>query len=202
MKELKFESIIKNVIPNMPEYEPGKEVWENISSSIDFDVELNKALPHLSDYQPEQYSWERIEHHLNKKKLKAKVVQILRIPIGVAASVLLFVAIYSILNAKHSTTLIYSEEMAEEWTNNETDKSVIVNPEQLIEEACQKYTYICETEEFTEKKMLLDKVNQELQNVNSEINRYGSSLYLEKAKIKLENLKAVALKDLFKQIKS
>ncbi|HCT29540.1 MAG TPA: hypothetical protein DIW31_02125 [Bacteroidales bacterium] len=202
MKKLEFESILKNVIPNLPEYEPGKEVWESISSNLDFDAELNKTLPHLPDYQPDQNSWEKIEHRLNKKRRSTKVVQILRIPVGVAASILLFVAVYSILNSNHSTTLHYSEELVEEWTNNEADRPVKDNPEILIEEACQKATYICESEEFTEKKMLLDKVNQELQNVNREINRYGSSLSLEKAKIKLENLKAEALKDLIKQIQS
>lgn len=202
MKELEFETVLKNVIPNLPEYEPGKEVWENISSNLDFDAELNKALPLLPDYQPDQNSWEKIEHQLTQKRRNIKVVQMLRVPVGIAASVLLFVAIYSILNTNHSTTLSYSEEMVEEWTNNEAVRPVKDNPELLIEEACQKYTYICETEEFAEKKMLLDKLNQELQNVNSEINRYGSSLSLEKAKIKLENLKAEALKDLIKQIQS
>jgi len=202
MKEHDFDSILKIVIPNLPEYQPGKEVWENISNSIDFDAELEKTIPFLSEHQPDQHSWNRIEKEIKGRRSTTKIVRLLRVPAGIAASILLFVAIYSILKNSPSTTVTYSEEMAEESVSNISTRLDLNDPVLIIEEACQKSSYICETEEFTEKKMLLDKVSKELNNVNKEIDQYGSSISLEKTKIKLENLKAEVLKDLIKQIQS
>ncbi len=207
MKRDDFETMLKKTIPTLPEYEPKENLWESISSSLDFDAALEKNKPNLTSYSPDENLWNKIEVSINQKKQdtnqRARVIKLLRVPVSIAASILLVVTFYFAFN-KSNVTLSHTEEVAVEWqVNPEINESInAINPEKFIQETCQKHNFICETEEFRQKNELLNELNQNLERINAEINSYGTSVPLEKSKIKVENLKAQVVKELIKQILS
>jgi len=207
MKRDDFETILKKNIPELPEYEPKENLWESISSNLDFEAALEKNKPNLASYSPDENLWNKIEVSINQKKHdtnhRARVIKLLRIPASIAASILLVVTFYFAFN-KNNVTLSHTEEVALEWQGKpeRIESNNLINPEKFIQETCQKHNFICETEEFREKSELLNELNQNLERINAEINTYGTSVPLEKSKIKVENLKAQVVKELIKQILS
>jgi len=204
MKRNDFETILKTNIPKLQEYEPKPNLWENISSNLDFEVEIERNIANLSSYSPEENLWDRIEKSVNQEiNPQTKIIKLLRVPVSVAASVLLVVAIYFTFIKNNAVTLSHTEEIALDWQSNpKIDNLNAINPEAFIQETCQKHNFICETEEFQEKSRLLNELNQNLEKINAEIDAFGTSISLEKSKIKIENLKAQVVKELVKQILS
>lgn len=205
MKKDGFEYILNEVIPRLQDYEPAKNLWERISSILDFEVEVKKSMPNLATYSPDVDLWSRIDKQINPRIVKEKkIVNLLRVPVSIAAIFLLIITIYFAFNQNRGIRTTYSEEVAMEWQNIqqtvEFDSSM--NPERFILEACSKHSFICETEEFKEKWALLSELNQNLHKINGEIDRYGTSVSLEKSKIKLENLKSQVVKEMIKHIVS
>lgn len=204
MKRDDFDMMLKKNIPELQEYEPNENLWESISSSLDFEAALEKNKPNLTSYSPDESLWSKIETGLEQEQNhRTRIIRYLRIPVSIAASVLLVVTFYFAFN-KSNVTLSHTEEVAIEWQINPEANETInaINPEKFIQETCQKHNFICETEEFREKSELLNELNQNLERINAEINSYGTSVPLEKSKIKVENLKAQVVKELIKQILS
>ena len=197
-----FETMLGKSIPNLPEYEPDINLWGNISSSLVFDIELEKAIVELPSYSPNENLWSKISIGINSNHInpRIRIVKTLRIPVGIAASFLLVATIYFAFFNNNRGSISYTEEVSLEWQNNIETRNV--NPEKLIQEICEKHTFLCENEEFKEKSDLLIRLNQNLEKINNEINMYGTSISLEKSRIKVENRKAQVVKELIKQIVS
>lgn len=205
MKNNDLENILKRTIPMLPEYEPDKKLWDSISSNLDFDIELEKNRSNLPTYSPDESLWYKIDKNINQEKNhRTKIIKLLRVPVSIAASVLLLVTIYFAFNKNNGISVSHTEEIAMEWQSKpEINESInAINPEKFIQETCQRHNFICETEEFREKSELLNELNKNLERINAEINSYGTSVSLEKSKIKVENLKAQVVNELIKQILS
>ncbi len=204
MKRDDFETMLKKNIPELPDYKPNENLWESISSNLDFEIALEKNKPILTKYSPDESLWSKIEISIEKEQnYRTRIIRNLRVPVSIAASVLLVVTFYFAFN-KNNVTLIHTEEVVLEWQGKPETNEMInaINPEKFIQETCQKHNFICETEEFREKSELLNELNQNIERINAEINSYGTSVPLEKSKIKVENLKAQVVKELIKQILS
>ncbi|QEC53682.1 hypothetical protein EDD80_10997 [Anseongella ginsenosidimutans] len=52
----------------LPEYEPRKDSWDNLESSLDFEQQLGRSLADLPRYQPREESWNRIERGLAHRR--------------------------------------------------------------------------------------------------------------------------------------
>lgn len=52
----------------LPEYEPGKDSWNNLERSLDFEKQLARSLAGLPRHQPREESWNRIERRLTHKR--------------------------------------------------------------------------------------------------------------------------------------
>lgn len=200
-----FEYRLKEIIPMLKEFEPAQNLWERISSNLDFEVEAEKAVSKLATFSPDENLWSRIDNKLNQRaNSRIKIIKLLSVPVSIAAMLLLIVTIYLAFIQNNYISTSYSEEIVMEWQNIQetSDYKGSNNPEIFILQACTKHPFICETDEFKEKWALLNDLNQNLQEINGEINRYGSSVSLEKSKAKLENLRSEVVKDLIKQILS
>jgi hypothetical protein len=191
---------MKELLKNLPTYEPPETVWEAIETRL--------PLLEMRTYEPPVDIWESIENQLVTSEKPVKKLSILR---GVknnyawlaAASFALLVvasfALYFNLNKKIEGNLVVTTEVVDNqliqqnWT--ETDKDFA-----LVEAFCETALPKCEEPEFKNLKTELDDLNKAREDLKNVLSVYNSDPEIVAQLTKLENVRSDVLKKIMAQM--
>jgi hypothetical protein len=199
----KFENNLKNVIKQLPQYEPKTVLWKKIEWQLKFRNKLKETVQQLPVVEPSEFVWTNIENSLNEVHRSYKTKNLI-IGLTAAASIALLIGIYLFNKQYDHETISITEETVSEWS----PASILIsdtttqNAIRFIEDQCRNKTYVCNLPGFDEKKLQLMEINDQINELDLVIQSSGGTSTIVKSRIKLENLRTKLLKDLLNQIAS
>ncbi len=186
-----------------PNIAPPNRFGIALKGQLGFQEQLTAACRNLPVYEPGEHIWQNIERKLDNKKtvsLYPVVLRYLSIAAGIAIILTLSITITQRKNEIITKTMEIADNgspVQSEESDNLSDQAVY-----FIDMQCKNSTYLCQVPEFSQKHQQLVEVTIELKKLNKEMETLGSSPSLFHTKTKLENIKAQLIKDLVKQVTS
>jgi hypothetical protein len=184
---------MKEILKNLPTYEPPEMVWEAIETRL--------PLLEMPTYEPPVEIWNTIENQLVAGGKPVKRLKILRGVksnywlLAAASFALLMVASALFFNKNNttetsitiSTETIDNQLLKQDWT--EADKDFA-----MVEEFCKTVVTPCEEPEFQTLKNELDELNKAREDLKNALNTYNSDPDMVAQLSKLENERTDILK--------
>jgi hypothetical protein len=191
---------MKEILKNLPTYEPPKTVWEAIKTRL--------PLLEMRTYEPPTDIWESIENQLVTQEKPAKRLPILRgvwkhYKLMAAASVTLLIAFgltfFLSKNKTNDATIVVTTEVIDNqliqqnWSDSDKDFA-------LVEAFCETALPKCEEPEFKNLKTELDDLNKAREHLKNVLSAYNSDPEIVAQLTKLENVRSDILKKIMAQM--
>ncbi len=191
---------MKELIKNLPTYEPPGTVWEAIETRL--------PLLEMRMYEPPMDVWESIENQLVTSEKPSFRLKILREPskrfvlLAAASFALLVVASFAVyfnFNTKIDTQLVVTTEVIDnqliQQNFDESDKDFA-----LAEAFCETALPKCEEPEFKNLKTELDDLNKAREDLKNVLSAYNSDPEIVAQLSKLENERSDVLKKMMERM--
>lgn len=190
---------LKKALEQLPEYEPGQEVWDNISyllSKKGASLQFQK----LPVYEAPESIWNNISTKLDQARPRLISIRKLYWYAAITAGVILggFV-ISNQLSDSSSETISFSTEAinditnASDWANDEAAFS-------LLDEFCNKIAFECNSPEFISLKTELDELNTAHSELKAVLTAFNEDPDLLEQLTLIERQRTDLLKTLFAKI--
>lgn len=192
--------ILDEALHQLPSYFPNEKVWDDINSqlseatmadrlsqlnsinpselvwdTIANELEKDKIIQQLKEFMPSDAVWNKIAKELNtKKEISSKLIAFRWSTWLTAASVVLFMAYFIILQNQQKPTISYSEEVIEiakssHWQDDETEIIELVNA------LCVANPIACNQADFKAKRDELDYLNEKKSEILERLNAYDKN---------------------------
>lgn len=192
-----FEKYLNKNIKSLPETDHDENLWEEIANELDFEEKLEQTCKTLPVHEYGDHLWDSINYDANRLKYR-KLLYVS----GIAASILLFIGIYTFYSNSKDYSISYTTEIQINANQISLGVENNQNVEVMLRQLCQYSTFNCNNPEFFQIRNQLSELEAEIQKLNQVITTYGESPELIKYLIKMENQKSDIVNAFLKKIES
>ena len=183
---------LQNAIQNLPGYEPGEKLWNNIAEKLN-ELPLHTAVQALPEYEPDEQLWEMIATKSSVKKPALRWWHLAAAMVAIGAVGLLTYVKDANANIAYSVEKIDSRLQNNDLKPTDTQY-------QRLKAYCETETLVCNSQDYKRLQMEYEKLNDASVQLKQAIGEYNTEVELVKQYIFLEEQKADILNEMAKMI--
>ncbi len=195
---------LQNALQRLKQYEPSGQVWQNVDTTLQSieneDIKLKNALKKLRQYEPPPVVFMKIIQELPARRTGIlRVISDTRLAAAAAMIGLIMtlgILYYANKPSQDSIELAFTKEVVDDEILKNNAK-IDAEDEQafaMVEDICQKQSFICEQPEVKTLKSELDELNSAYSELKEAIGQYGADATLLQQLSSIEQERTEVLK--------